>query len=118
MEKTHVPSPVRYLVEEDGRRVGVVLTWEDYQDLQASVPADPDVLPGLNETELQALAEGMLSSPHQGRLDDLLQRNREEGLSPGEKHELDHQIEYVDSMNVLKARAMYTLQRRREANGY
>ena len=116
MVKTRVPSPVRYLVEEDGRRVGVVLEWEDYQDLRTALVVDPDVLLGLDETELQALAEGMLSSPFRERLDDLLERNREEGLSPHEERELDHLLEYIDSMNVLKARAMYTLQRRREAS--
>jgi hypothetical protein len=116
MIRTRVPSPVRYLVEEDGRRVGVVLEWEDYQDLRDALEADPDLLLGLNEAELQALAEGMLSSPFKERLDDLLERNREEGLSPREERELDHLLEYIDSMNVLKARAMYTLQHRHEAN--
>ncbi|MFQ5595850.1 MAG: hypothetical protein ACE5HA_17020 [Anaerolineae bacterium] len=116
MVGTHLPSPVRYLVEEDGRRVGVVLEWDDYQDLRDALEADPDLLLGLNEAELQALAEGMLSSPFKERLDELLERNREEGMSPREERELDHLLEYIDSMNVLKARAMYTLQRRHEAN--
>lgn len=72
---------------------------------------DPDILVNLSEPELQALAEGMLSSRYQQRLDELLQRNRE-GTADGEmERELDRLLEYVDHMNVLKARANYTLRR-------
>ena len=52
-----------------------------------------------------ALAEGMLPPSHQERLTDLLQRNREGCLSEDEESELDQLLVYVDSMNVLKARA-------------
>ena len=114
MKKPHTRSPIRYLVEENGQRVGVVLSWEDYRSLQAALSEDPDLLLGLSEAELQALAEGMLSSAHQSRLDELLRRNREEGLSPEEERELDRLLELVDSMNVLKARAMYTLQQQKK----
>jgi len=92
-----------------------VLTWEDYENLQATLSTDPDLLRNLNEAELKALAEGMLSSRYQERLDELLQRNREQELSSGEERELDDLLEYVDTMNTLKARAMYTLQQRHKA---
>jgi hypothetical protein len=115
MGKTLVPPPVRYLVEEDGRRVGVVLDWEDYQNLQATFSKDPDLLTGIDEAELQVLAEGILSSRYQERLNELLQRNREEGLSASEERELDSLLERIDSMNALKARATYTLQQRGKA---
>jgi hypothetical protein len=36
--------------------------------------------------------------------------NREQGLSRDEEHEMALLLERVDSMNTLKARAMYTLQ--------
>ncbi|MCX6029063.1 MAG: hypothetical protein NT169_07140 [Chloroflexi bacterium] len=104
-------SPVEYLVREDGQRTGVVLRWEDYQTLRASVPSDPDILVNLSEPELQTLAEGMLSSRYQQRLDELLQRNREDTTDGAAERELDRLLEYVDHMNVLKARANYTLQR-------
>jgi hypothetical protein len=52
----------------------------------------------------------------QERLSDLLQHNREEGLSTDEQRELDRLLERVDQMNVLKARAMYTLQQRQETS--
>lgn len=92
-----------------------MLTWEDYENLQATLSTDPDLLRNLNEAELKALAEGMLSSRYQERLDELLQRNREQELSSGEERELDDLLEYVDTMNTLKARAMYTLQQRHKA---
>jgi len=105
-------SPVQYLVSEDGQRTGVVLDWESYQALQqASSAADADRLVGLSESELQALATGMLVALHQERLETLLQRNREGALTADEARELDGLLERIDSMNTLKARARYTLQR-------
>jgi len=72
-------------------------------------------LTGLNGAELQVLAEGVLSSRYQARLNELLQRNREEGLVASEERELDRLLERVNLLNVLKARAMYTLQQQQEA---
>lgn len=103
-------SPVKYITEEDGQRVGVVLNWEDYQNLRARFPEDPDLLPGLNEEELRALAEGMLSPQHQERLHELLERNRNQSLTDEEMQELDRLLERVDLLNILKARATLTLQ--------
>jgi hypothetical protein len=110
MEKTLMPSPIQYLVREDGQRTGVVLRWEDYQALQAVFSTGADLLVGLSRPELHGLAEGILSSPYRERLDELLQRNREGRLSADEEHELDRLLEQVDYVNTLKARAMYTLQ--------
>ena len=72
MRQTITLSPVRYITEENGQRVGVVLDWEDYQSLKARFPVDPDLLPGLSEEELRVLAEGMLSLQRQERLHKLL----------------------------------------------
>ncbi len=110
MPNVIVPEPTQYLVDADGQRTGVVLEWEAYQALRASLPADPDLLVGLGKDALQALAEGMVSAGHQARLTGLLQKNREGELSPGETLELDRLLEHVDQMNMLKARALYTLQ--------
>lgn len=110
MGNTLLASPVEYLVREDGQRMGVVLRWEDYQTLRTHVPSDPDILVNLSEPELQTLAEGMLSSRYQQRLDALLLRNREGATDDAMERELDRLLEYVDHMNVLKARANYTLQ--------
>jgi hypothetical protein len=105
-----VATPVEYIVTEDGQRTAVVMRWEDYQALQAMLPTDPDALAGLSESELRALAEGMLSPAHQERLGELLRRNQESGLEGDEQRELDRLLDQVDQMNVLKARAAFTLQ--------
>ena len=78
----------------------------------AAHPIDPDLLVSLSDAELQALADSVLVPRQQERLSDLLRRNRDEGLSPDEERELDRLLERVDQMNVLKARAIYTLQQR------
>ena len=110
MEK--ILAPVHYIVSEDGERTGVVLDWESYQALQqASRAADAEVLVGLSESELQALGAGMLAAPHQERLNALLERNRAGELDADEARQLDDLLERIDSMNTLKARARYTLQR-------
>jgi len=75
-------------------------------------PMDPDLLVSLSDAELQALADSVLVPRQQERLSDLLRRNRDEGLSADEERELDRLLERVDQMNVLKARAIYTLQQR------
>ncbi len=111
MEHRLAEPAVEYLTRPDGQRTGVVLRWEDYQTLRAYMPTDPDVLMNLSQPELQALAEGMLSSPHQQRLSDLLQQSRAGTMNHAEEVELDRLLEHVDYMNVLKARALYTLQR-------
>jgi len=110
MEQAHVSPQVQYIVNDQGRRTAVVLKWEDYQSLQARISTDPELLVGLDESELRALAEGMLSPSRQERLTDLLQRNREGQLSKDEESELDQLLAHVDSMNTLQARALRTLQ--------
>ena len=44
------------------------------------------------------------------RLTELLHRNREVHLSKDEDSELDRLLAHTDSMNILKARALRTLQ--------
>lgn len=112
MEAVETPPQVQYIVNDDGRRTAVVIQWEDYVTLQNRLSPDPDLLPGLSESELKVLAEGMLSSGRQERLSELLERNREETLSDTEQEELDQILAHIDSMNVLKARALYTLQQK------
>ena len=106
---------VEYLTRADGQRTGVVLRWGDYQALRAYTPTDPDLLPSLSEPELEALAEGMLALPHQQRLSELLKLSRAGALEDEAEAELDHLLTHVDHMNIIKARARYTLQRLTEA---
>ncbi len=115
METTVTRFPVQYLIEEDGKRIGVVLSWADYQELSQS--HDPELLVGLSDAELKVLADSMLAPRLQKRLSHLLQLNREDALDSDTKQELDRLLEQVDQMNVLKARALYTLRRRRGMAG-
>ncbi len=110
MDKTILPSPVQYITEKDGRRVGVVLAWEDYQRMSTTLEDDADLLSGLSEDELRALAEGMLSLKKQETLDGLLQRKRERVLTEAEAKELQALLAHIDYLNILKTRALYTLQ--------
>lgn len=109
MALTRSLADVQYITRENGQRVGVVLAWEDFRNMQARLLDDPDLLPGLSEMELQALSQGVLSVEHQDRLSALLERNREQVLTEGEAAELDRYLEQIDSLNILKARARLTL---------
>ena len=71
---------------------------------------DPELLKGLSDDELEALAESELALSAQARLDDLLARNAENQLPSAEQTELDRLLQQVDQLTVLKTRARYTLQ--------
>ncbi len=107
-------EPIQYLVKDDGERVGVLLSLKDYQEICAALPSDPELLVGLNDAELEILADSMLAPRLQERLNHLLHQNQEGDLNAKEQQELDRLLEQVDQMNVLKARAMYTLRQRQE----
>jgi hypothetical protein len=70
---------------------------------------DPELLVGVDQAELQALADSMLAPTAQARLDELLVRNTETQLSAEESAELDRLLAQVDHLTVLKTRARYTL---------
>ena len=89
-----------------------MLSLEEYQELCAAQPHDPELLVGLSDAELETLADSMLVPRQQDRLSHLLQLNREGGLGTKEEQELNRLLEQVDQMNVLKARALYTLHER------
>jgi hypothetical protein len=79
--------------------------------------ADLEVLIGLSEGELEALADSVLAPSAQARLDDLLDRNAAGQLAPNEQAELDHLLARVDQLTILKTRARYTLGQRTGARG-
>lgn len=70
-----------------------------------------EILPGLSEAELAALADGLLAPAAQTRLDALLARNAQGKLSAAEQTELDQLLAKVDQLTILKTRARYTLAR-------
>ena len=76
---------------------------------------DTEILVGLSVEELEALADGLLAPAAQARLSDLLGRQKERLLSPGEEHELDSLLQKYDHLTILKTRARYTLHQEKAA---
>lgn len=115
---THIltATPIQYITDAEGERVAVVLPLEEFRSLQASRIVDPELLQGMSDEELHALAESMLSVHRQEHLTQLLEKNQSEDLSAEEEAELDKLLNLVDSMNLLKARAVYTLKLRAHPN--
>lgn len=103
---------LRYITNEEGERVGVLLEIDEYNRLQNQTASDPEILVGIDRSELQALADSMLVPSAQRRLDELLALNTENQLSAEESAELDRLLTQVDHLTVLKTRARYTLQSR------
>jgi hypothetical protein len=71
---------------------------------------DEELLTNISPAELQALANMSLAPDQQTQLSNLLARNTETLISPEEIIILDQLLEQVDQLNILKARAKYTLQ--------
>jgi len=78
---------------------------------------DEELLTGLSEEELEALADSVLAPSAQVRLDELLDRNAQGQLAPAEQAELDHLVGRVDQLTILKTRAKYTLGQKAGAGG-
>ena len=102
-------NTLRYITDEQGERIGVVLDLEVYQQLTRLSSPDSEFLIGLSEAELQALAHSALAPVEQARLDDLLAQNADGQLPEAEQVELDRLLHHVDQLTLLKTRARYTL---------
>ena len=102
-------SSRRYITNEQGERIGILLGLDEYHQLTRLSLSDPELLVGLSEPELQALAQSTLAPAEQSRLDDLLSRNADTLISEAEKAELDRLLQHVDQLSILKTRARYTL---------
>lgn len=76
---------------------------------------EPKLLPNVSVPGLKALASGLLAPQAQVHLDDLLLRNSEGKLSEQEVEELDNLIAQIDELNLLKARAVFTLSHQGES---
>lgn len=105
-------NSVRFVTNEQGRAVGVLLGIAEYRRLTGGALPDSEYLTDLNDDEVRALANMRLSASEQLRLDDLLDRNREGQLCESEVAELDRTLSQIDQLSLLKARALYTLQQR------
>ena len=106
-------SSRRYVTNEQGERIGVLLDLDEYQQMTRQLlrpdVSDPEILIGLSEAELEALAHSTLALAEQSRLDDLLTQNTEAQLSEAEQAELDRLLNDIDHLTILKTRARYTL---------
>ena len=71
--------------------------------------SDSELLVGLSDDELEALADSLLAPSAQIRLDELLDRNAAGRLASDEQAELDRLLARVDQLTLLKTRARYTL---------
>lgn len=101
---------IQYVTNQNGERVGVLLDLATYQQLINSSGEDEEILNDLSLSELQALADSLLSPKSQIELNNLLAKNVENQLSAEEKVTLDNLLAQIDQLNILKTRAKYTLQ--------
>ncbi len=69
----------------------------------------PQLLQSVSIDELEALASGQLVSTSQQRIDALLSGAKESRLSADEEAELDDLLHKIDQLNLLKARARFTI---------
>jgi hypothetical protein len=102
---------IRYITDDAGNPVGVLLALEDYRELTNPLLSDRNCLIGLSREELRVLANCKISPAEQSHLDELLAKNTEVQLSNAEAIELDQILAEADHLMVLKARALYTLKR-------
>lgn len=72
---------------------------------------ETELLTNVDADELAALAAGVLVPATQARLDALLAESKQGKLSSTAEAELDDLLNKVDHLNLLKARARYTLDR-------
>lgn len=100
---------VRYITDENGNQVGVLLDISMYRRLVAFKTNDPDLLIDLSKEELEALASSQLAPESQAQLDDLLARNQDRQLNSVDIEHLDNLLAQVDQLTLLKTRAKYTL---------
>jgi len=70
---------------------------------------DTELLLGVSIDELEALAAGVLIPTAQARLDELMAGAAEHRLSANDAAEFDDLLHKVDQLNLLKARARYTI---------
>ena len=74
---------------------------------------ETSILPNVSTTGLRALANAKLAPTNQSKLSSLLDRNSEGQLTEAETTELDSLIEQIDELNLLKARAEFTLRQQK-----
>lgn len=107
----------RYITNQEGKAVEVILDIASYHALLKAQSQDTNLLRDMSLEELEALAKGKLGVEHQTQLNLLIQREKEGLLNSEEIKHLDDMLEQLDRLNLLKARALYTLKVRKEQAG-
>lgn len=102
---------VQYVTNHQGERIGVLLDVETYHRLANASASDKDLLTGLSLEELQALADSQLAAAEQVQIGELLTQNAEGQLQLEATATIDRLLTQADNLNILKARASYTLKR-------
>jgi hypothetical protein len=100
---------IQYITNEQGQKTGVLLDVATYQQLLERKPTDPDLLVGISEAELEALATSQLAPASQLLLAELLAKQKDDTLTAAESEELDKLLSQIDQLTILKTRARYTL---------
>jgi len=100
---------VQYLTNEQGQRTAVLLDVADYHHLVEGIPTDSELLWGMSQSELEALANSRLAPDEQSRLDMLLNEQKQQPLSDLQNGEMDRLLMQADQLTILKTRARYTL---------
>ena len=101
---------VQYLTNEQGQPTAVLLDIRRYHSLIEKTPTnDIDLLWGMSQSELEALANSRLAPDEQVRLDALLSQQKQHALSAEQNEEIDRLLAQIDQLTILKTRARYTL---------
>jgi hypothetical protein len=99
----------RFLTNEQGQAVEVVLDVSTYERLLRSQSQDPKLLRDLSREQLEALAKGTLTTTDESKLHDLVEKKKAGVLTYAEVGQLQALLEQVDQLALVKARALYTL---------
>ena len=100
---------VQYLTNEQGQKTAVLLDVAHYRHLVGGIPTDPELLWGMSQSELEALANSRLAPDEQARLDVLLHEQKQHSLNDQQNGEMDRLLMQADQLTILKTRARYTL---------
>jgi hypothetical protein len=98
----------RFVTNDQGKTVEVVLDVTTYEALRGT---DPLILRDVTLEQLKALANGKLSTDVQGQLSSLIAKEKAGQNSPDDTAVLDQLLSELDQLDMLKARALYTLQK-------
>ncbi|MDM8532207.1 hypothetical protein QUF63_13625 [Anaerolineales bacterium HSG25] len=101
---------------QTARQLPASVRWQLVEALVTEIEpktSPPRLIPlfGLSRLELQVMAQVIVAPDHQKELQALLAKSRINSLKTDEQTRLDDLLTEIDQVALLKARAMYTLQK-------